>query len=193
MNTHTTRESWMNAFTEAARPIFEEHGYDIPPVRMSIGFTSKGARGSRIGECWSNSMSGDGVHEIFVTPLLGDASRIADILTHELIHAAVGIAAGHKKPFVDAMKKLGLSGKPTATVAGAGWHEWADPILDAIGPLPHSKLKSGESAQQKQSTRMLKCSCPKCGFVMRTSAKWLEAVPQMRCVDPQCETELEIG
>lgn len=196
-NTHTTREAWMHAFTEAARPIFEQHGYSIPPVRMSVGFTSKGARSNRIGEAWPAESSSDGACEIFITPTLSDASRIADVLTHELIHAAVGNEHGHKKPFVDCMKALGLEGKPTATVAGDGWREWAEPILDELGPMPHATLKAGGSGQKKQTTRMIKCECRTCGFTMRTSAKWIETVAEssdyMQCPDPACGDHMEIG
>jgi len=192
-NTHTTREGWMLDFTEKARPIFKEHGYEIPPVRMSIGFTSKGARGNRIGECWSDCSSEDGACEIFITPTIGDASRIADILTHELIHAILGHEVGHKKPFVDCMKKVGLEGKPTATVAGDAWRAWAEPILDELGPMPHAELTSGSSSEKKQTTRMLKCECPECGFTMRTTAKWLEAIGDPRCIDNECRGALNIG
>jgi hypothetical protein len=193
--TYKTREEWLHAFTDAARPMFKELGYELPKtLRLSVGFTSKGARSKRIGECWSNESSEDGVCEIFITPLLGDAARIADILTHELIHATVGVAAGHKKPFVDCMKAVGLAGKPTATVAGDGWWKWAQPILDDLGDLPHAKLAQPGGGASKQTTRMLKCECGSCGFTFRTTAKWLEAADGMvRCPDPFCEGDVGIG
>jgi len=192
-----TREEWMHSFTKHARAVFISKGYEIPEnVRMSVGFTSTGARGSRIGECWSDTCSTDGAFEIFVDPKLGDASRVADVLTHELIHATVGLEAGHKKPFVDCMKAVGLVGKPTATVAGVEWHDWADPIIEALGPLPHAAIKPTNGAK-KQSTRMIKCECKDCGFVMRTSSKWIETVFEqseyMQCPDPSCEGDMDIG
>lgn len=195
MSNYTTREEWLIAFTNRARPVFEAHGYKIPEnVRVSVGFTSKGAKSNRIGECWSSQSSEDGAFEIFITPSIGNASRIADIHTHELIHATVGLEAGHKKPFVDCMKALGLEGKPTATTAGTKWHDWADPILEELGPLPHAALKSGGNGQKKQSTRMIKCECEFCGFIMRTSAQWIEAAAGLLlCPDPECRSPMMVA
>ncbi|UXO93783.1 transcription elongation protein [Pseudanabaena phage Pan1] len=190
-----TREAWLNEFTRRARPVFKAKGYTIPDnVRVSVGFTSKGAKTNRIGECWSSKSSEDGAFEIFITPAIGDASRIADIHTHELIHATVGLEAGHKKPFVDCMKAVGLIGKPTATIAGPEWHAWADKILESLGPLPHAALKAGGNGVKKQSTRMIKCQCQDCGFVMRTSSQWIEnACGDLRCPDPICGGSMDIG
>lgn len=190
-----TREEWLHAFTKAARPIFKKRGYEIPKnIRMAVGFTSTGARGKRIGECWTDKASEDGAFEIFIDPKLGDASRVADVLTHELIHAVVGIEAGHKKPFVDCMKAVGLIGKPTATIAGPEWHDWADEIIEKLGALPHAAIKPGGNGQKKQTTRMIKCECDCCGFVMRTTSTWIEnALGELRCPDPTCDGSMNIG
>lgn len=182
------------AFTKAARPVFKRRGYEIPDnVRMAVGFTSKGARGKRIGECWTDSCSEDDAFEIFIDPKLGDASRIADVLTHELIHATVGIEAGHKKPFVDCMKAVELIGKPTATMAGPEWHEWADKIIEKLGALPHAAIKP-TNGEKKQTTRMIEAKCDCCGFVFRTTAKWIEETGGMLdCPSPFCEGSMNIG
>lgn len=194
MATIKTREEWMQAFIKEARPVFRKAGKAIPrKVRAACGFSSKGARSNRIGECWTDSVSKDGTFEIFIVPGIADASRVADILTHELIHAAVGIEAGHKKPFVDMMKKLGLEGKPTATVAGAGWHEWADPIVKKLGKYPHAALDGGQGGAKKQTTRMLKCECNQCGFIFRTTAKWIEDTPFLQCPNADCGGDINVG
>ena len=87
----------------------------------TIGFTSAGQRGKRIGECWSDLASADGAFEIFIVPGIDDAARIAGILTHELVHAAVGLKAGHGAVFAKAARALGLEGKMTATTEGPEW------------------------------------------------------------------------
>lgn len=193
MKTFTTREQWLQAFTTEARKVFLDAGYVVPDVRVSVGFTSKGAKGNRIGECWVPEASEDETPEIFITPAIGDASRIADIHTHELIHAT-GIR-GHKADFVRCMKAVGLEGKPTATTAGDAWRAWANPIIEKLGPLPHAALSgaNGGSTEKKQSTRMIKCECSSCGFVFRTSSKWLETGADLGCPDRDCEGDLEIG
>jgi hypothetical protein len=191
----TTREAWMLAFTDASRTMFAECGAPLPEaVRVSIGHPSKGTRSKVIGECWSNLNSGDGAVEIFIRPTLqSDTSRVADVLTHELIHAALGIDEGHGHNFRRVMKALGLEGKATATVAGPGWHTWADPILEALGPLPGAALNDGSAlsgGKKKQTTRMLKLECPECGFSCRTTAKHIEAHDELRCPVSDCGGQL---
>jgi hypothetical protein len=53
--TYETREEWLNAFVNAARPVFEAQGTPIPlNTRVSVGFPSTGYKSSVIGECWSS-------------------------------------------------------------------------------------------------------------------------------------------
>lgn len=185
-----SREQWLNAFIQAARAAFEDAGFPIPAnVRASIGFTSKGQRSNRIGECWDSSVSADSHFEIFLRPnLQGDASRVADVLVHELIHAAVGLADGHGKLFRRCALALGLTGKMTATVAGPKFHAWADPILAEIGPFPGNELQGQGSSAKKQTTRLLKLECDSCEFTCRTTAKHIQAV--MFCPLPDCSGSL---
>ncbi len=170
-----TREQWLNAFTAAARPRFVEAGHPLPAeVRCSIGFPSSGIRSKTIGQCFYKEGSEDGHAEIFLRPSLqSDTSRIADVLTHELAHAALGTGFGHGKEFKALATALGLTGKMTATVAGPEWHLWADKIIAKLGPLPGANLNGGEleGGKKKQTTRMIKLSCNACDFVCRTSAK----------------------
>jgi hypothetical protein len=199
---NNVREEWLQAFVAKARPTFEAIGAPIPStVRVSIGFPSGGKRGKAIGECWSSACSGDGHFEIFIHPGQADSSRIADILTHELIHAAVGLEAKHGPRFAKVARDLGLTGKMTATVAGDRWHEWADPIVAELGPIPHAALSGMSSGPKKQTTRLIKCECDQCGFTFRTTAKWIaEAVERaedqddasMRCPIPACEGEIAL-
>ena len=188
------REQWLAAFVDCARPHFVRAGAKLPDkVRLSIGFTAGGRRAKALGQCWSEACSADGSFEIFIVPSLDDASRIADILTHELVHAAVGIDAGHGPAFRRVAKALGLTGKMTATVAGEEWHAWADTIVADLGPLPHARLDTdGKTTRKKQSTRLLKCECDSCGFVFRASAKWVLDGGPLRCPDPDCDGEMDV-
>lgn len=193
---YKTREEWLNAFVAAASPKFKDIGAPIPKkLRCSVGFPSSGKRSKVIGECWASSVSSDGNFEIFITPTIGDASRIADILTHELVHAAVGHEAKHGPVFKRAATALGLVGKMTATTAGPEWHEWADPILKALGPLPHAQLRAGggsTTAPKKQSTRMKKLTCDSCGWSCRTSQLHIDALGGWAtCPSVECEGNLQ--
>lgn len=179
------RETWLNLITDKhIRPFFQAKGYTIPAkVRMSCAFTSSGSRGKSIGECWNDKNSQDQTFEIFITPKISDSSRVVDILIHELVHATVGIKAGHKKPFANCAKAVGLEGKMTATTAT----EWLKAIISQwvadLGEYPHATLT--ESGKKKQTTRMIKCVCGQCGYTVRLAKKWLDvATPD--CPNRDC-------
>lgn len=194
---YATREQWLNAFVLAMAPVVASHGYELPSnIRVSLGFASAGMRSKSIGECWAVDASADGHSEIFISPTLGgDVSRIADVVTHEVVHAIVGHGAKHGRPFAKLAKALGLEGKMTATVAGLGWHEWADPIIASLGDFPGAALTGKSSAKPKQSTRMVKATCNHegCGMILRTTRKWFDhaRTEALNSVDPNGEAEDE--
>lgn len=190
---YQTREDWLNAFIDAARPKFEEVNAPLPiNLRVAIGFTSKGGKGRSIGECWSSDASEDGHYEVFIKPTLDNSARICDVLTHELIHAAVGIPAGHGPAFRRVMVALGLTGKATETVAGQEWYKWSLPIIEKLGPFPYGALTDTGivSGRKKQKAYLLKACCTRCDVVVRVTAK--HARPDMRCIDPECEGDLTV-
>lgn len=186
---YTTREEWMNAFLEAARPHFAAVGAIIPEnCRISIGFPSTGYRSSVIGECWSSDASADGHFEIFINPTTQTDARIADIITHEAIHAALGIAEGHGKEFGRVARALGLDGKLTATIAGPDWFAWAMPILESIGAMPYAAIKGGmKPPRKKKKTYLIGHTCTECGTQAWLTAKNSAPLPYIRCVNPDCE------
>lgn len=185
---YETREAWLNAFVTLSRPHFAAVDAPLPEkVRVSVGFTSTGARSNRIGECWHDAASADGYFEIFLKPTIETDSRMADILTHELIHAAAGLDAGHGPKFKRIANALGLSGRMTSTVATAAWYTWALPILDVIGPMPYGQLTDGKStAKPKQKTNLLKVECPACGWLARVTAKHINGHDHLNCPVPEC-------
>lgn len=187
-----TREEWLNAFINAARPRFRDAGAPLPKkIRASIGFSSKGKRAKTIGECWSDTCSKDGAFEIFIVPQIEAPLRIADILTHELIHAAHP-GDGHGRKFGRTARALGLQGKLTATVGGPEWEAWAIPLVRSIGKYPGAALSTGVStAPKKQTTRMVKCECTDCGFLFRTTRTWIESAEQLNC--PSCSGDVQVG
>ena len=178
------RESWLNRVAIGMAPLFAALDAPLPSrIRVAIGFTSRGAKGRAIGECWDNRRSGDGHFEIFIRPDLAHApdampAQIAAILAHELVHAAVGIAAGHGKAF----KRVAV-GPMRSTTPGDAFLAAIAPILAAAGPLPHARLDTGgeTTAPKKQATRLLKCECQACSYTVRTARKWLETAGAPLC------------
>lgn len=186
---HDNRESWLNRVAVGMAPLFDALDTPLPDrIRVAIGFTSAGRKGKAIGECWDNRLSADGHFEIFIRPDLAHApdampAQIAAILAHELVHAAVGIPAGHGKTFKRIATGLGLVGPMRATTPGEVFLATVAPILAVAGPLPHARLDTdGETtAPKKQAARMLKCECQACGYTMRIARKWLETAGAPLC------------
>ena len=166
----TTREQWLNAFTEKVRPWYMG---ELPPtIHASVGFTSSGMRGKAIGECWHPAASSDDCPQIFVHPKISDGTEVAAILCHEFVHACRP-EAKHGPQFKALAVQIGLTGKMTQTVASDDLRDTLDAIVAELGPYPHPTL-SARGGKPKQSTRMLKVQCPECDYTVRTTAKWLE-------------------
>jgi hypothetical protein len=92
------------------------------------------------------------------------------------VHTVVGVQHQHKKPFIDCAKAVGLVKPWTATTPNDELAETLDQWQRALGVYPHSRLDSRavEKSRKKQSTRMIKVECEKCGFIMRTTTKWID-------------------
>lgn len=120
-----------------------------------------------------------------------------DILLHELCHAVVNMhypeAKWHGSQFGRLARGVGLEGKLTATVAGAELIEKLEAMLEELGQYPHAAIEPGVGSPKPQTTRMLKVVCrdPQCktfdfetnsGYVLRTTAKWLDAYGTPFCV-----------
>jgi hypothetical protein len=164
------RQNWLEHAVEALRSRFVEAGYSVPEkIRVSIGWPKRAASCGAIGECWSTEASSDRHAELFISPELTEGARILDVLAHELVHATVGTAAGHRKPFKQCALAIGLEGPMRATTASQEFVEWAETLFKRIGPYPAGFLTD----TPKQGTRMLKCHCSICGYIARVSHKWL--------------------
>ena len=118
------------------------------------------------------------MREITICLSLDDEVQVAATLAHELAHAALPDEVGHKHAFAVLVKRLRLAGKPTCTYAGDAFREWVAPILDELGPYPHTRINKLGSAQ---TTRMVKMSCAACGYIARTTRKNLDTHGAVFC------------
>jgi len=189
------RETYLENAIAELRPLFKAQGATIPKkVRVTCGWPSKSAGRSskrRIGECWSADASGDKTVEVIISMVIDQPLAALDILTHELVHAAVGNECGHKGPFRKLALALGLTGKMTATVAGETLTKELKAIVKRLGRYPHSSIDF--SSRKIQSTRLLRAKCcdTDCGMIFRTTSKWLEIRGALDC--PICHTICEVG
>lgn len=134
------RETWLNELATLMAPRFEELGHPLPPFRVSIGFTSSGMNGGANGECWDKRTTADERFTILISPAEASSMAIAAILNHELIHAAVGLKEGHKGAFAVMMKATGMERPFTTSTPGDAFRQWAQPLIDKLGDIPHSPL-----------------------------------------------------
>lgn len=188
---HTTREEWLTeAYILIKERVFRPAGHDVPILQVSIGFPSRNALSTktrRIGECWKTTAHKANLNQIFITPLEDDPVTILDTLTHELVHAVDDCKHKHNKEFQSICKDIGLTeGRPKSAHAGPELHDLLVGLLVILGPLPHDAL-TPTAELKKQTTRLIKLECPDCGYIIRTTAKWIENGLPVCC----CGTEFK--
>ncbi len=183
------REEWLGKAVDLLRPYFRERDYEIPElVKVSCGFAqSKKASG----QCFLGAEVVDGVTQIYITPMESDSLKVLDILSHELVHAALPEdVKAHGKEFKKACKVLGLEGPAKQAYAGDELKKHLASLVDeeryfkysfeddlyVLPEYPHSKLVF-KQAEEKQTTRMHKLVClanddhPENDIVVRASKK----------------------
>ena len=188
------REQWLDTLADKHLwPMIEAAGGKrADRVRVSVGFP-KGSRGGKgghaIGQCWPTAASADKHAEIFVSPEL-PAMRAADVLLHELIHAATPNAK-HGGAFKRIAKACGLTGKMTATIAGPELLAKLTAALAKMPEYPHGVMAVPAGGRVGPGSRLIKVSCPSCDYAMRITRTWLEvAIPV--CPDIDCPGHSEL-
>ena len=175
------REAWLLKALDAFKPLLTEAGHPlVKPVYVSVGWP-KGRRGRKsksIGQCWPGSLSKDGSGHIFISPELEGGTRVLAVLLHEVGHDLVGCEHGHKKPFADFAKSVGLVKPWTATTAGEELAKTLALIVEVLGPYPHAAL-ADIGAGNKQTTRMRLYQCPVCEQKVRAATDTLS----IQCIE----------
>ena len=188
---HNTREQWLKAFAAATvhkhTKLFEKLNMD--DVRIGVGFPSGGARSKRVeGQAFIREASADATYEIIVNVRSANTREVATTVAHELCHVADyndGSKPNHGPSFARYALAIGLGRPMKSTPPTDEFWAWADPILERMGDYPHASL--APNTTKKQTTRLIKAECNSCGFVFRTTVKWIRAVTILRCPDYDCE------
>jgi hypothetical protein len=155
-----TREEWLLKGSEFLAALIEaKAGIKVPSFCVSVGFP-KGTSGRRkaIGQCWSTEVAEDGKAHIFVSPELGEPTRVLDVLLHEMIHAGTP-KAKHSGAFIAACKAVGLVRPWTATTASQELQVKLEEIVTSIGPFPHGALKPTELPRKGSTLKLYQCEC----------------------------------
>lgn len=175
---HETADGWLKAAVLALTPLFEAEGYEVPPIRVHLGWTSAGLRTTRIGECWPRSSAEDGVNSIFITTQLKTPVSVLDVLMHEMVHAVDDCTHKHGKVFAVIGRRVGLVGPPWRS-AGAGEPllEMLSDIAEPLGYLPYSPLRPPVPVSRE--LRSGRAICPLCGYSCRTLSEWSSVGPPL--------------
>ncbi len=182
-----SREDWLlRAVKLMERRVLMPAGIECPAhLWVSVGFP-RGARGKAkaIGQCWPRIASKDKTGHIFISPVLEESSRVLDVLLHEVGHDVVGCEHGHKKPFADFCRSVGLVTPWTATTASPELKATLDSIVTELGAYPHPALTIGEG-MKKQNTRMRLYQCGGCDQKVRAASDSL----LIQCIE--CDMQYE--
>lgn len=188
-----SREDWLLAAITELRPMFKMRGFMLPErIRVSVGFPGGGKRQfNSDNQCFAAINGKDGAYELFVSPFLDDEVKVLGALTHNLIHAAVGVKSGHRAPFQNCAAAMGLEPPWIATHEGSAFKLGvAKPVLAALATkYPHARMSNADvnSGPKKQGTRLIKCSCATCGYTVRTTTKWIITSGAPKCPTATCK------
>lgn len=178
---YPTREAWLLAAVEELRPFFAAIDRDLPErIRVSTGW-SKGARKAGVGWCWKSSAAEDDSSSIFISPELAEPLVILAVLLHEMSHAANDCRDAHGGDFRRMWAAHGFIGKPTMSVPSEALTAKLVLVEQYLGAYPHAKL-SPQASIKPQTTRMIKVEAPCCGYIVRTTQRWLDrGLPSCPC------------
>ena len=143
---HEYAEVWLNEAVKLLKPVFRNAGYEIPPVYVSVGFSTDGYRPggkkNTIAVCHARSMTVEGINEIYISPLIVEPVDVIGILTHELIHALDDCANGHGPVFQEISRALKCP--DNLTVPTNEWREFVEQsreIAKQLGRYPRAGVR----------------------------------------------------
>ena len=167
-------------------------------IRVSCSLLSAGMNhGNAIAHVHLKHATGNNYHEIRMGAHLGgrktreSSSRVADILLHEMIHTMFPFD-GHKGGFKDVAHSIGLLSPMTATTANLALKERIDNnVVKVLGRYPHKGVKLVPRGKRGKGSRLVKCSCPECGCIIRLTRKWInEAQGDITCPVGSCQADM---
>lgn len=160
-------DTWLGQAFQKLRPVVEARtGLPVPEkARVSLGWPMQKSSGTdTIGQHWSGAK--DAVPQIYISPQLGDATRVLDVLVHEMVHSALPAGTSHKKPFAEAASKVGLEGPAKETFAGPALKVVLADIADELGVYPHSPIdppkKKTRTTTRETEPNTVKFACIDC-------------------------------
>ena len=184
-NEYDTAEAWLRAAFDALRPDFEAIGKKLPAaIHGNFGFTSHGSKKTGVsGQYYDGGASTDEIPKLIIRCNTDEPLLILEAVVHQCVHAVVGVEEGHGKAFREVGLQIGLEPPMRTSKAGKRLSDRLHALSAELGPFPNARLnfetigadgKEKRVADQpkKQENRQLKATCAKCGYTVRTTAKW---------------------
>jgi len=190
------RAHWIQQAVNSVVDLAASVGHEAPVIVVSFG---KGLTRT-LGHCYAREHSDRQIAHIIISSSLEDPVEILGILTHEIAHAIDNCRSGHRGAFRGVCRDLGLEGGGASKrqFSATEWSPeglmWAEMTVSELGPLEHDPIRPFERADDSGGTkrpgsRMLKVECPKCGYLVRTTASRLAEFGAPIC--PRCFIPLE--
>ncbi len=173
-----TREAWLAKAMPIMKKWLEDAGAKpFPDPQISIGFPSQRglATGKRrvLAQCWDKSATESKKQSvIFISPIHLSAVEVVDSAVHELVHAAVGCIHGHKKPFKELAKAVGLVGPARSCGAGPELLVKIRALSKELGPFPHDPLVNFRTVIKRKRKGKNVYECKHCGKKVRIAGEF---------------------
>lgn len=183
-----TREQWLQAGVRELTKLFKKHGFEVPEVRVSVGWPGgRGKKSGVVGQCFPSIMADDEVAQIFVSPSVSDSLSVIATLAHEIVHAIDDCQSGHKNGFVKIAKAIGFLPKYTSSSnRKPSLDEELQKIVDKLGPFPHAAIREGERPAVQKTYMAKVVPSPECHdcdpeYKLRMTQKWIEEAGLPMC------------
>ena len=112
------------------------------------------------------------------------------ILGHELVHGFDNCENGHGKEFKKVALAIGLEGKMRSAFPGPALSRINESWLDQLGVFPYAPLM-GDNGRKKAATRLIKCECKACEYIVRAARKPIEELGAPIC--PGCNEQMTVA
>jgi hypothetical protein len=173
------REQWLTDLATTALPQIASvvtYADEEPTVKLSCGFPAKqGKRKPISAQLVPPTASEDFISEIFVSPTISEKSEVIKAVLPLLVSVVTGDFK-QGETWKRALLSAELSGIPERLNAD-------------LSEYPHSAITLPTVA--KQTTRLIKVSCPTDGYIARVSRATIENLGAPIC--PACSLSMEIN
>lgn len=150
-NPKISREDWLHTAYSHIEAHAALAGISLPnSIRLSVGYGFAGRRNRKGWDVVTKTR--DSIPQAFVSPTLDSADDVLPAL----------VAATAK-----------LAGKTVAEGLEAIWTFAGHDVAKAMGKYPHAAADDLKNTKT-QTTRLLKATCPGCGYVIRVAARWAQ-------------------